>query len=197
MLGSGIEGLVAKRMGSIEIILKRHIRTAQQIAWDFFLKCKVAAWGQPFYLLSTCFINYKHEGLMRDMKWSARWNDTNLSLPASLSYKSHLSRPLNCWSLRCSWSIACRRYSNYIFILYSTPGFNRLGKDKCKARWISFRFWDLVRLILEIYGNFFFKCVRSEPNNTFYLLVMIFFHYPTAGRNVTKLHQTNVYQTIT
>ena len=33
-----------------------------------------------------------------------------------LWYMSHLSRQLNCWSLRCSWSIACRRCSNYIFI---------------------------------------------------------------------------------
>ena len=30
---------------------------------------------------------------------------------------------------RCSWSIACRRCSNYIFILNLTPGFNGLGKD--------------------------------------------------------------------
>ena len=62
---------------------------------------------------------------------------------------AHLSRQLNCWSLRCSWSITCRRCSNYIFILYLTPGFNRLGKDKCKTRRESFKFWDMVRLILE------------------------------------------------
>ena len=41
---------------------------------------------------------------------------------------------LNCWSLRCSWSIACRRCSNYIFILDLTPGFNGLGKGNCKTR---------------------------------------------------------------
>ena len=35
------------------------------------------------------------------------------------------------------------------FILVLTPGFNRLGKDKCKTRRESFKFWDLVRLILE------------------------------------------------
>ena len=68
----------------------------------------------------------------------------------------HLSRQLNCSSLRRSWSIACRCCSNYIFILYLAPGFNRLGKDKCKTRRESFKFWDLVRL----YGNhssFFFR----------------------------------------
>ena len=63
---------------------------------------------------------------------------------------SNIRRQLNCWSLRCSWSIACRRCSNYIFILCLTPGFSRLGKDKGKTRRESFRFWDLVRLILEI-----------------------------------------------
>ena len=62
----------------------------------------------------------------------------------------HFCRQLNYWSLRCSWSIACRRCSNYIFILYLTPGFNRLGKDKWKTRRESFNFWDSVWLILEI-----------------------------------------------
>ena len=46
----------------------------------------------------------------------------------------HPSRHLNCWSLSCTWSIACRRCSNYIFILYLTPSFNRLGKGKCIRR---------------------------------------------------------------
>ena len=55
-----------------------------------------------------------------------------------------------CWLLRCSWSIACRRCSNYIFILDLTPGFNGLGKDTCKTRRESFKFWYLVCLILEI-----------------------------------------------
>ena len=57
----------------------------------------------------------------------------------------------NCWSLRCSWSIACRHCSNYIFIVNLTPGFNRLHKDNCKMRWETFKFWDLVWLILQIW----------------------------------------------
>ena len=61
----------------------------------------------------------------------------------------HFSRQLNCWSLRCSWSIACRRCSNYIFILNLTPGFNGLGKDNYKVRRETFKFGDLVHLILE------------------------------------------------
>ena len=69
----------------------------------------------------------------------------------TVKYKTHFSRQLNCWSLRCSWSIACRRRrcSNYIFILNLTPGFNGLGKDKYKMRREAFKFWDLVQLILE------------------------------------------------
>ena len=57
----------------------------------------------------------------------------------------------NCWSLRCSWSIACRRCSNYIFILNLIHSFSRLGKDTCKTRRETCKFWDLVRLIFEIW----------------------------------------------
>ena len=39
--------------------------------------------------------------------------------------------------------------SNYIFDL--TPGFNGLGEDNCKARRETFKFWDLVWLILEVW----------------------------------------------
>ena len=58
---------------------------------------------------------------------------TQFSLPSSLWYKTHFSKQLNCWSLRCSWSIACRRCSNYIFILHLTLGLNLLRKDKMEA----------------------------------------------------------------
>ena len=61
----------------------------------------------------------------------------------------HLSRQWNCWSLRCSWGIACRRCSNCIFIINLTPGFNIMGKDNCKTRPETFMFGDWVRLILE------------------------------------------------
>ena len=46
--------------------------------------------------------------------------------------------------LWCSWSIACRRCSNYIFILDLTPVFNGLGKDNCNMRQELFKFWYLV-----------------------------------------------------
>ena len=31
-----------------------------------------------------------------------------------------------------------------------TPGFNGLSEDKCKWIQVTFKFWDLVRLILEV-----------------------------------------------
>ena len=36
-----------------------------------------------------------------------------------------------------------------LFILDLTHGFNGLGKDNCKTRRETFKFWDLRRLILE------------------------------------------------
>ena len=55
----------------------------------------------------------------------------------------------NCRSLRCSWSIACRRCSNYIFILDLTSGFKGFGKESRRTVWESFKCFDLVCLILE------------------------------------------------
>ena len=75
-------------------------------------------------------------------------------IPSDLQYKSHLSRQRNCWSLRHSWSITCRRCSNYIFILDLTPGFNGLGINNCKMRRETLKCWDLVCLILEVW-----KCI--------------------------------------
>ena len=77
----------------------------------------------------------------------------------------HLSRQLNFWWLRCSWSIACRRCSNYIFILQLTLGFKIFRKDNCKPSRETFEFCDLVRLILEIlrYINLFPGSLQRLP----------------------------------
>ena len=72
-------------------------------------------------------------------------------MPSNPYYKSHIIRQWNCWSLTCSWGIACQRCSNYIFILDLTPGSNGLGKDKCKTRRETFTFWELVR---HVYWRF-------------------------------------------
>ena len=65
------------------------------------------------------------------------------------------------WSLRCSWSIAFWRCSNYIFILDLTPGFNGFGKGNCKMRWEWFKFWYLVHLILEILQYFHWRRIHK------------------------------------
>ena len=78
-------------------------------------------------------------------------------VPSSLKYKTHFSRQLNCWLLRCS----CRRCSNYIFLLHLTIDFNILRKDNFKLRWEIFHFWDLVRLVSEILRYLWFQIWRS------------------------------------
>ena len=68
-------------------------------------------------------------------------------LPSRHYYKTHFNRPLNCWTLRCCWSKACRLCSNCIFILHLTLGCNILRKENCKPRRETSRFSDLVRFI--------------------------------------------------
>ena len=63
--------------------------------------------------------------------------------------KTQFIRQLNCWSIRSSWSIACRRCSSYIFIFHLIHGFNVLRKDNCKPRRETFQFWHLVSYIRD------------------------------------------------
>ena len=93
--------------------------------------------------------------------------------------RRNFSRQLNCWSLRCSWSIACRRCSNYIFILNLTPGFNGLGKDNYKMRREAFKFWDLVRLKLETL-RYIYQPPKVELQNTLGKLFMDELHWCNA-----------------
>ena len=102
-------------------------------------------------------------------------------IPSSLQYKTHFSGQLNCWSFRRSWSIACRRCSNYIFILNLTSGFNGLGKDNYQMRREAFKFWDLVRLILETLRYLYFYASMSASQK-----------YPLyLHRSITRLHICN------
>ena len=39
--------------------------------------------------------------------------------------------------------------------LHLTPGFNGLGRDNCKMRWETFKCWDLVWLILDVWQYIF------------------------------------------
>ena len=83
----------------------------------------------------------------------------------------HFIRQLNCWSLRCSWSIACRHCSNYIFIPNLTPGFNGLGKENYNMRREAFKFWDLVCLILETLRYMYYQCISSGDIAFFYRII--------------------------
>ena len=48
-----------------------------------------------------------------------------------------------------------------IFIPHLTTGFNGLGKDNCKTRWETFKFWDLVWLILEVWWYVLIKLQKT------------------------------------
>ena len=84
---------------------------------------------------------------------------------------SNISRPLVgnkvVEHFRCSWSIAWRHCSNYIFILDLTPGFNGLGKYNCKTRRETFQLWGLVGLILESWrlDKCLFNAALTTNNN--------------------------------
>ena len=86
---------------------------------------------------TTKLLGYTAKPLIKDAPWKA----------------------INYWPLRWSWSIACRRCSNYIFIFDSTPGFNTLHKDNYKTRREAFKCWVLVRVILEILRYFGIYCM--------------------------------------
>ena len=99
---------------------------------------------------------------------------------AQSTVKAHFSGQLNCWSLRCSWSIACRRCSNYIFILDLIDGFNGLGKDNCRMRRETFKFRDLVRRILETLRNVRLICglFRGYPTCTMVWQWTVLIYWP-------------------
>ena len=94
-----------------------------------------------------------------------RWTLLVYVLPSNLWFKTHLNRQYNCWSLRCNWSIADRRCSNYTIILDLTTGLRGLDKDNCWTGRETFKFCDLVRLILEIWR---YVKLHSVPPQTFY-----------------------------
>ena len=82
---------------------------------------------QQRHLLLTCRETFEYLSNSRHNISIYKYN----SLAYLLMYqpnKPYLSWQLNCRSLRCSWNIACRRCSNYIFILDLIHGINRLGK---------------------------------------------------------------------
>ena len=99
---------------------------------------------------------------------SSQFSHSRLRLLKMYRKVSNIRRTLvgnkNCRSLRCSWSIACRRCSNYIFILDLTSGFKGFGEDSRKTVRESFKCWDLVRLILETWRYVLIYCRWTSHN---------------------------------
>ena len=91
-------------------------------------------------------INFPHESVQ--LNAIVCWTGNNwTSLIYRQTYKMTLLGNKIVYHSDVVWSIACRRCSNYIFILDLTPSFGGLGKVNCKTRCEAFKFWDLVPLI--------------------------------------------------
>ena len=105
-----------KRMVALTSRLQRFIR----ITCPIWILTRVVSFSGKI-----CASNVRHGyvNTYTEKKWD---------VPPNILYKPRLIRQQTCSSLRCSWIIACRRCSNYIFILDSTPGFSGLGKDSYK-----------------------------------------------------------------
>ena len=104
------------------------LRMKRSVVAEKMLPClihgyKVRHDGFHFYLFSSC----------RQFTYTRRTLISNKS----------------CLSLRCSWSIAYRRCSNYNFMLDLILDLNRLHKDNCETRRETSECWDLVRITLD------------------------------------------------
>ena len=62
--------------------------------------------------------------------------------------------------------------TNYIFMLDLTPGFNELDIENCKTRPETFKFYDLVWLILEVWQYMY---LFTKHENWHYLHTRLFF----------------------
>ena len=74
----------------------------------------------------------------------------------SRSWAPRLQNSRNRWAKK--WGPTCDRdisnsaiYTTAMYRAYTVHGFKRLGKDNCKTRRETFKFWDLACLILEIW----------------------------------------------
>ena len=68
-------------------------------------------------------------------------------------------RHKNCWSLRCSWSIACRRCSNYSFNLDLTPGFNALGQRQLQDERRNIEVWGFDASYIRASAVCYLSCL--------------------------------------
>ena len=94
-------------------------------------------------IYNDCF---KNQGFLRwlpSMSWRQQQAYESFAfckVPSNLQYKPHIITQKCFWSLRCSWSIAYRRCSNYIFILDFTTWFQWIGQrqlqDETRSIWV-------------------------------------------------------------
>ena len=89
--------------------------------------------------------------------------------------------------------MACRRCSNYIFILDLASDFKGFGKDSRKVVRDSFKCWDLVRLILETwrYMSYMFAVLWWQECPLPRLIDTIYAYH---GENI--LHTAHPWQTL-
>ena len=99
-----------------------------------------------------CFSNHLNLHDINNLEWYSMLI-LKKTIPLILWYKVHLSRQLICRSLRCSWSIACRRCSNYIFILNLTPDFKDWSKTTSRRdeNHLSFGIWCILYQIFDLF----------------------------------------------
>ena len=91
------------------------------------------------------------------LEWWERLGTRLLVISYELLLNLWLSRTLvsnKLFITQCSWSTACRCYSEYIFIPDVTPGFNGLGTDNYKTWRNTSTLWDSVRLKLRGWRRF-------------------------------------------
>ena len=68
-------------------------------------------------------------------------------------------------------SIASRSCSNYIFIRGLTLGVNKLCKDNCKTSRNTFKFRDLMRLVLAVWRNFMLTYSHTVVSTSMFSVV--------------------------
>ena len=93
----------------------------------------VAEFGLCWWPFKKFLANHQNTFQTVDSPRNSACHDFSIVAYCETSDISHLWTQLNCKSFRCSWSIVCWSYSNYILILYLTPGFNGLWRDNCRT----------------------------------------------------------------
>ena len=123
----------------------------------------------PVPSISRCIhIVYRHKNV-----WGYQWSNFIYNCMSTFPHYVHCKDAL----LDCSapdgerWESLTRVDE----ILNLTSGFNRLGKDNCKMRQETVKFWDLVCLVLEVwwYLKFWLWQEIQWVENTFYMWISV------------------------